>query len=667
MPAEHVDDAVRGNGEPAVSPSFGAPDRRYERLAALAQVEFAGESSAGEVLAHVARLTTELLPTSIGASVIVWHPDEQQFVVAASTVPGQEAGHYDGRIRAEGGATRWIFDSQQRAVVPDVRADRFGPGDLSDEFGVRAYVGVPIESEGRALGILYALDGEPREYTEDDLEFLDLLARRAAAAVLHARLFSDMSSARERSEALAWAANAVIAAEDLEEVLFSVVEGTAAAANADRAELVTLDSTKELVVDYAASGIGREAPSYQDVMEGPTGWVMRERRLTLLPGDDDDGPAIVAPLRNSERILGTLTVCRAPGAPRFTDAEVDLVLAMANQTAVAIDNVRLLETTRRSLAETQAMYATSQALIDSADVEQMLRAVAQGVAEAVVAESAIVATVDLDNKKVLAQATVGTAGPADFKTLWTGPTGEVLRSGTARRERSEGLHWLVAPLKVHDRLLGVLSVVRDGEEEPFTDRQYDTLLTLAAQSAVAIENHLLFEQVQRLAITDDLTGIHSRRHLFQLGEQEFAQAIRYHKPLAAMMFDLDHFKTINDTLGHVVGDEVLRGVADRCRRVLREVDILGRFGGEEFAVILPEIGIGQAAQAAERLREAVGADPIETGRGPVVVTISVGVAEVKPGVLDLKTLLDRADSAMYAAKRAGRNRVELANGAPGTP
>jgi diguanylate cyclase (GGDEF)-like protein len=294
----------------------------------------------------------------------------------------------------------------------------------------------------------------------------------------------------------------------------------------------------------------------------------------------------------------------------------------------------------------------------------MLQAVADGVAEALGIDRVNVVMVEAE--AITEQAVSGDVEPiSSFEELRSGLAESTLESSlpSVLPADESRIHCpgavAVHPLKVHAHLLGVvIAGASDAAVGDFTAHQLDMLGTLAAQAAVAIENTRLFAEVRRLAVTDELTGLNTRRHLFELGEREFQQAVRYRTPLSAIMFDLDHFKMVNDTLGHVVGDEVLKGVADRCRSVVRAIDVLGRFGGEEFAIVLPQTELEIAVTIAERLREIVGQEPIETSRGPIAVTVSCGVAQMRPGVLELKTLLDQADAAMYEAKRAGRNRVE---------
>ncbi|HEY8380336.1 MAG TPA: GGDEF domain-containing protein [Nannocystis sp.] len=175
--------------------------------------------------------------------------------------------------------------------------------------------------------------------------------------------------------------------------------------------------------------------------------------------------------------------------------------------------------------------------------------------------------------------------------------------------------------------------------------------------AQAAQRQLLAE-VQQMATTDWLTGLCNRRHFFRLGEDEIARAFRYDHPISVLMLDIDHFKPINDSHGHSVGDQVLAAVAKRLAGGLRRSDVAGRYGGEEFAMVLPETDLAAARVVAERLRDSVAVRPIETAEGPLQVTISVGVVGVRAGE-NLLDALTRADAGLYAAKRAGRNRVEL--------
>jgi diguanylate cyclase (GGDEF)-like protein len=164
-------------------------------------------------------------------------------------------------------------------------------------------------------------------------------------------------------------------------------------------------------------------------------------------------------------------------------------------------------------------------------------------------------------------------------------------------------------------------------------------------------------ELERLATTDVLTGALNRRRIFELAAAELARAARYEQPICLAMLDLDHFKSINDRFGHAVGDEALRAVADVVRGQLRTVDLLGRYGGEELMVVLPQTAREAARVALERSRAAVAA--IRLSAASATVNVSGGVVEVQRGE-SLEAGLRRADAALYEAKRSGRNRLVVA-------
>jgi diguanylate cyclase (GGDEF)-like protein len=186
-------------------------------------------------------------------------------------------------------------------------------------------------------------------------------------------------------------------------------------------------------------------------------------------------------------------------------------------------------------------------------------------------------------------------------------------------------------------------------------RALNTDLRLEAEQRLRLS-----EELFRIATTDQLTGAVSRRHLFELGNHEMAKAARSGDPVTAMLVDLDHFKQINDTYGHMVGDEVLKAFAEITRTVVRATDIFARFGGEEFVILLPDTPERGGMESAERLRATLAERPIRIGGDEIAVTVSIGLAAVTKGDANLEHLLARADRALYRAKRSGRNRVVVA-------
>ncbi len=212
------------------------------------------------------------------------------------------------------------------------------------------------------------------------------------------------------------------------------------------------------------------------------------------------------------------------------------------------------------------------------------------------------------------------------------------------------------PLMVHQTPIGVMTILNKlvGAFDPDDLKLADIM---ANQAAIVIEQARLYN----LATIDGLTGLIVHRHFQSKIEEEFRRAKRYDKPLSIIMTDIDHFKKFNDTWGHQTGDLVLREVAKCVRSSIRDTDVAARYGGEEFAVILPETAVEGAAQVAERLRLKVEAASCQGPKGPLQVTISLGVASVPHNAVETtQELIKAADEALYAAKHSGRNRYQVA-------
>jgi diguanylate cyclase (GGDEF)-like protein len=176
----------------------------------------------------------------------------------------------------------------------------------------------------------------------------------------------------------------------------------------------------------------------------------------------------------------------------------------------------------------------------------------------------------------------------------------------------------------------------------------------------ALQTLELESQLLKSARHDSLTGVCNRAYLFEQAENAVALARRHRRPLAVAMLDIDHFKRVNDTYGHAVGDSVIRALAETCMAELRTIDRFGRIGGEEFVCVMPETDQAEALQCAERLRKRIGALAVETAAGPVGFSVSIGVAMLRPDCDNWPQLLQAADCALYGAKGAGRDRVVLA-------
>lgn len=224
----------------------------------------------------------------------------------------------------------------------------------------------------------------------------------------------------------------------------------------------------------------------------------------------------------------------------------------------------------------------------------------------------------------------------------------------------EGIRSLIAvPLLSEKGPVGIL-YNDDFKSRTFTSSMLEVLRRLATLAVIAIQKQQALEEIKSLSIRDPLTAMYNRRYLSEILAAEMDRAFRLHRPLSLLLIDIDHFKAVNDRYGHVVGDQVLHGLAKLFALIIRPYDTIARYGGEEFILLMSETDVEEALAVAERLREATASEKLLPEEA--VLTCSFGIGMLKPDETRLPTpeeLIQRADKALYEAKRAGRNRVHV--------
>ncbi len=210
---------------------------------------------------------------------------------------------------------------------------------------------------------------------------------------------------------------------------------------------------------------------------------------------------------------------------------------------------------------------------------------------------------------------------------------------------------IIIPLEIDRKKVGYLAAagVLEDEREKFN--------ILAQQFVLGIRRAVLYRRISELAITDSLTGVFSRRHWFERFTQEVERSKKFKHAFSLLMIDIDHFKMCNDRYGHLVGDAILKEVANKIKENIRQIDLVCRYGGEEFSVILTEIDKDGAIFAATRIRQAIEAKSIKVYDENLTVTISIGISVFPAHAKEGRSLLEKADHALYQAKQLGRNKV----------
>jgi diguanylate cyclase (GGDEF)-like protein len=389
------------------------------------------------------------------------------------------------------------------------------------------------------------------------------------------------------------------------------------------------------------------------------------------PGTENLHSWAGAPVMSNEDVIAFVTLAHhQPGFYRPEHA--DPLAAFTHPAAVAIRNARLYEEVRRNARMTETLRQAAEAITAHLDLGQTIEAVLTELQKVVSFDSAAVLLVEGQRLRPVA-----TRGDPIFRSylhdsyeftpevMWKPQDGlqplvvddmqtlpELVNLGISKSVRS----WMGIPLALHGRWIGLISICKRVKGF-YTEENGRNVQLLAAQAAISIENARLFQQVEHMAVTDSVTQVCNRRRFLELARAEWDRSVRYGHRLCIIMIDLDRFKSINDTYGHLAGDAVLREAARRFTNVLRASDLLARYGGDEFVVLLPETGLAQGREAGERLCETLRNQPFQVEGSAIPVTASLGLAGIEQNCISLNELIEWADQAHYHAKQAGRNQL----------
>lgn len=373
------------------------------------------------------------------------------------------------------------------------------------------------------------------------------------------------------------------------------------------------------------------------------------------------------PICVDHRTVGVIELF-SPKTNAFSAESVQIAERMAKEAALSIRASRCNEVLRAVTSEKDLLHAVMEKVALSLPPEKLLATVADNLgkylnAHAIAAFFVHRLAVGIKPVDILSR----NFSKNDMEALK-----EIMREKWSLNQQAERQHFQVSfagtkslaviPLFAGDLLQGVIALLWDYDRRPDQHSHLDdTIRIVAAQTAIGMERKQLYSGMEKIGLTDTLTGLANRRMFDFLVEREINRCRRYGRPVSLVMFDIDHFKKVNDTWGHQTGDLILKEIGYLMRANFRKLDFPARYGGEEFAVILPETPLEEAVSFAERFRVLVERTFFSNGREKIPITVSLGVASLGLNsvaeALASEDFVHYADSALYEAKRAGRNRV----------
>lgn len=330
----------------------------------------------------------------------------------------------------------------------------------------------------------------------------------------------------------------------------------------------------------------------------------------------------------------------------------------------------LYEAEQRRTRELNALYHAVSSLLSSLELDSLLNDILEAAFEALpAAQRGLLLLKRADQAALTIKASRGFRELPDVETIMTNIENDFGEAYASRKPviikqppmfadmniKPSG-YGLIIPLICGEDAWGVL-ILNTTETHHLDDADLRLWKAFGATSTAAIQNSLLHERIQQMAITDTLTGIYNRRGFELLARQQIKHAQRYQHTMCLLMLDLDHFKDVNDQHGHPTGDQVLVRISDRLAVTLREADLLGRFGGEEFIILLTNCSMKEGQILGKRLLESIRKQPIRTEVGEIPVTLSIGLA-CGESTQTLEDLIEEADRALYRAKQAGRDQLQ---------
>jgi diguanylate cyclase (GGDEF)-like protein len=562
---------------------------------------------------------------------------------------------------------------------------------------IASVLSLPLMGSGRLKGILNVYSrGSVRRFSEEELELAKLFASNASFVLENMYLRAETETRKADASRLFEMGQLLTSSDSLGNIQKLIVSHAAKTLDVKICRFFALDEEAGHMVGKASvgeSGEGIEGlrlpldfseaiiQAIETLKPVETKYVAHSVGVAREEGPPVLGSSLIVPMVTRGGIFGVLFFEGRLKPRPFSEREIELAAHLANQAAVTIENQRTLMTARQKSVDMKVLSEVGSRIASILDLSELLKVTVSTLRESFGYNYLSVYLVDADSEEIILEETLGFAWEEDRPRRWNlangglvplaARKGETLISDDVQKDprwapgpgpaeiRSE----LVVPLRLEERVIGVLDVQAE-EEGAFGDSDVLTLETLASQVAVSLKNAQLYQESEHSATIDPGTELFNRRYLFSVLEREMAKVDRYGRVLSIFIVDIDGFKGYNDRYGHLAGDDLLHELGRIFQSEVRQTDVVGRYGGEEFMFVLAETGKENAVKLAERVRQKVERTSFAR-EGDVPdrrITISLGVATYPQDATSLEGFIDAADKALYSSKRKGKNCVSAFEG-----
>ena len=548
--------------------------------------------------------------------------------------------------------------------------------------GLRTVVGISLQAKERVFGVLLLGTPDHRDFTPAELRLLLALGHQIGMAVENSYLIQQTSRRSEELNILNEIGRALSSTLDLDQLFDRI--------NTEIRRLMDVSSFFIAFYDHKTQDVrfeievvdGKRLPKrtrpagnylVEHVARSRQSMLIREnfteeaRNLGFEP-NGRRGSICAVPMILYDRAIGVMAVHSAQERA-FDMGHVELLRVLASESGIAIENARLFAEEQKRSQQLMLVNNISSHAITTLNPDEMLRKIAAEIGNSLSYDHIGIAILDYSAKELLIQAESGARGNAVGRRipLGEGLIGQVARSGQISKVREassstpktvlgDSVSSIALPVVYAEQLLGVL-YVEAAQASDFGEQEVLLLRTLADLFAGALHNSLAFQKAQEQAITDGLTGVKTHRFLMEALSAEWKRSTRANRPFALVLMDLDRFKFVNDFYGHLEGDVVLQRVGRILEEHCRRSDVVARYGGDEFVILMPETTVESARQLASKLRSWIASDVLLRDKN---ITASFGIAGFPIHGSTPQELIQVADSSMYLSKHQGGNSVSTA-------
>jgi diguanylate cyclase (GGDEF)-like protein len=636
---------------------------------------------------------TDLVKDVIKAEVCfitMWNEEKKIPIPIAASAPYSQNYNSTQFPPNEKTITSHVLSTGEVLIIEDVLNSSLLSTQIANLFSARSIIGIPLIADDRKLGAIILAFNTYHQFTQTEIDLAQQTASLISLALLKQISLEVSEKYTQELETLRKTGMIVASTLEPEKAIDLILDQLDQVIPFDTAS-VQLFSNNNLEI-RAGKGwtdptaiLGQQIPIPGD---NPNTRIIEDRQPNYYADVQEIFPSyqkpphhtihswLGAPLIVNDEVIGMIALDKTD-INFYNNNHIKLARVFADQVAISLHNAQSYKNEEQRVKAMEALRDTLSDISNELELSQLLPEIVKRATTLMNANGGELGLFDPETKEV--RVVVSQNIGKDLTGIVLAPS-EGLFGKVAETLQpviiQDYLQWddrlqvydgekvqavIATPLLYGKHLLGVIGIARTVAKEPFTENDQDILSLFAQQAAIAINNAKLYKEVENLTKIDELTGAYNRRGLNELSHRELARAHRTDQSMAMLMIDIDLFKDVNDHYGHAIGDQILRSLSKELQINLRETDILCRYGGEEFAILLPETNIQTATTIAERLRIIVANKPFEVPDMVLNITISIGISWMQGKAASIESMLILADKAMYMAKRSGRNKVCLYN------